>query len=808
MEDTWRNESKTQLTGSRVFEELRHKCLEDPAGPQVLSLVDDAAYYAYQRTKVVLRHMGEFTLHDGDHVFQVLRLMEPLIGIHNLKSLSVPELMLLVLSALFHDIGMAPAEQDVVAWKKLWDSSETFESPDEEQSCNAFKRHAMAIPEKLEAIDDLVSQGRNSNADLLKSYLISDYIRETHALRAREIIQKDWANRIKYRETDLSVELAEICFSHNEDALSLLDLDMHYLCGQGQFVCLPLIGVLLRIADVLDFDPKRTPDILFSNLDIKNPISLTEWKKHRSIEAWIIRSDLIQFHAKCRHPAIEYSIHQFCDLIDRELSACNNVLSQINQLNALSGVDLKIELPYKVDRSKIETKKDIYGKPEYIYRETRFSLNKNQVVDLLMGTKLYGDPEVALRELLQNSIDACLLRQAMEKNWGDAYKPLIKVSYVKEGEEDILEVDDNGTGMDQYIIDKYYTKIGTSFYKSADFYDLKSQAKADFQPTSRFGIGILSCFMVSDTLIVDTRRVYEPHSSSEPIHITVEGQDSIFWITHGERKTPGTTTRLILRKNRNPWESLSSEQFIKSVENVIPNPPFEIRIDSLGKETIRDESSFGNLHAVDLKNHSWNEHENIRELSFSLDDKANGIVGSATVALLESQGRPVSHVGIQTKKVTIDGESYDLDKSIKMIKNEIELHSTSISIDDEGNIDSSSGYSTLARSQSRVSLHGIEIPTTLFPESWRLQRNQAHISWPFPLLIVVDICGLRDLDLNSSRNQILYGEKWINFEQTLAILVCKEMRTLVDVGYWNELKTLLLGEAKSEHFLAAVKSLE
>ena len=77
-----------------------------------------------------------------------------------------------------------------------------------------------------------------------------------------------------------------------------------------------------------------------------------------------------------------------------------------------------------------------------------------------------------------------------------------------------------------------------------------------------------------------------------------------------------------------------------------------------------------------------------------------------------------------------------------MTKNEIELHSTSISIDDEGNIDSSSGYSTLAKSRSRVSLHGIEIPTTLFPEPWRLERNQAHISWPFPLLIVVDICGI------------------------------------------------------------------
>lgn len=53
--------------------------------------------------------------------------------------------------------------------------------------------------------------------------------------------------------------------------------------------------------------------------------------------------------------------------------------------------------------------------------------------------------------------------------------------------------------MDQYIIDNYYSKVGTSFYKSTDFYTLKSETKADFTPTSRFGIGILSCFMVADT---------------------------------------------------------------------------------------------------------------------------------------------------------------------------------------------------------------------------------------------------------------------------------------------------------------------
>ncbi|MDP8267672.1 MAG: ATP-binding protein [Candidatus Tenebribacter davisii] len=808
MEDTWHAETKDRLATNEIYKELKVKCNNDSSGAQVISLVDDATYYAYQRTKLVIRHMGEFTLHDGDHLFQVLRIMELLIGVQNITSLSIPELALLIISAFFHDLGMAPSEFEVIAWKKFWDTTPLFDSEAEEVQYNAFKRHVLARPDRLKIINDLVIENEISKADIQKSYLIADYIRETHSLRAKEIIQQDWGNKLKYKDTDFSLELAEICYSHNEDPLSLLNLDMHYLFGQGQFACLPLIGVILRIADILDFDPKRTPDILLSSLNIKNPVSLIEWKKHRSIESWIINSDFIQFHAKCRHPAIEYSIRLFCDLIDKELSTCNNVLTKINQYNSLNKIGYNISLPFKVDRTKIVTKKDIYGKPEYIFRETKFNLSKNQVIDLLMGTKLYGDPEVALRELLQNSIDACLLRQAMEKNWNNAYVPKLLVKYIKVEDEDILIVEDNGIGMDQEIIDKYYTRIGTSFYKSADFYDLKAESKADFQPTSRFGIGILSCFMVSDTLIVDTRKVYAPHSSSEPINLTVEGQDSIFWIKQGERTIPGTTTKLVLRKNRNPWDKITGEQFIHSVENVIPNPPFEISIDCEGKEIIRNENSFYELSANSLKNHNWNDNENIREIEFNIDDRINGIIGSVVVALLESQNRPKTTIGIQTKTIEIDGQSYDLDKSISMNNNEIELHSTSITIDDEGNIDSSSGYSKLAKSQSRISLHGIEIPTTLFPETWRLQKNQVRLSWPFPMLIVVDICAQRDLDLNSSRNQILFGDRWIEFEEKLAQKVCENIRSKVGNKYWEELKPLLIEKSNSEQFLIAINSID
>ncbi len=101
-----------------VFRLLKEKCDEDPAGTQVLEVVDNAIYYAFQRTKSIIRHMGEFTLHDGDHLFRVLSMMERLLSDEQLQTLNIPELMLLILTSFFHDIGMAADEKDVIAWKK------------------------------------------------------------------------------------------------------------------------------------------------------------------------------------------------------------------------------------------------------------------------------------------------------------------------------------------------------------------------------------------------------------------------------------------------------------------------------------------------------------------------------------------------------------------------------------------------------------------------------------------------------------------------------------------------------------------
>src|SRR5690606_15335393 len=721
--DDWKSEFLPRLQKSCIYSSLEKDC--NTTDKEITVLIESVVAFSIQRTKSIIRHMDEYTLHDDIHLFRVLYLMERLLTKEIIENLSVPERMLLILSAFFHDIGMAPDEKEVIAWKKVWDISPEIENEEEQRLFDRFKRFYDARPDQKDIIEKLIIEGNHSQSSVIKSYLLTDFIRQTHAERAREIIEKYWNEQIKYRDTDLTVELANLCHSHNEDALKLLDFDKNYPCGNNSYVCLPLLGVILRLADILDFDAKRTPLVLYSHLYVRTPVSIKEWEKHRAIENWEINPNIIQFSAKCTHPAIEASIHEFCDLIDHELSICNNIISTLNEFNQGKSRSIQVNIHFKETRSKNETKTNIQKQTLYTYRDTKFNLSKRQVIDLLMGTKLYGNPEVALRELLQNSIDACLLRNAQELNWGyTKYEPEITVKYYSEKGEDILEVTDNGTGMDQYIIDNYYSRVGSSFYKSTDFYNLKSGSNADFTPTSRFGIGILSCFMVADTLIVDTKRVLGPHKSSDPINVTVEGQESIFWIKSGLREIPGTTTKLILRKAKNPWDKMSEEEFIKSVERVIPNPPFKINIETTKTKTVRDENSFREVTAESLKDYSWKEKENIRTFEISLNKKEDGFIGSAVIAILEKKGKPVEKIELNSREIEIEGSNYTLERNLTISENSIKENSKSITIDDDGDINEDTSRSEYARSKSHISLHGIEIPTTLFPNSWERKSNQ------------------------------------------------------------------------------------
>ena len=630
-----------------------------------------------------------------------------------------------------------------------------------------------------------------SKAQLLEDYIVTEYIRLTHSIRAREIIAKYWAGKIVYQDTDLTEDLAAICFSHNESYSYLLQMETFKICGQDEYLCIPFVATILRLADIIDFDPKRTPSVLFSHLAVKNPVSLKEWKKHQSINAWTISSKKLIFSAQCEHPAIEATILSFCDQIDEELRNGTLILSNLSD----DGMDIdtknyKISLPPQVDRRKIQAKKDIIsGRPIYRYHDTKFSLSKKQIIDLLMGTKLYGKQEVALRELIQNSMDACLLRQKLSELWNIEYTPKVKVALYNKNGVDYLQVSDNGMGMNQHIIDNYYTNIGCSYYSSREFSELMTSFKSSFTPISRFGIGILSCFMVCDSMEVTTRRLKERFECDDALHVSIEGYDSLFVISDADKKEPGTDTILTLRPVH-PWDRMSGEEFVQCIKDIVPNPAVQIEIETDKENETYTNDGFEKLNLDLLLDYSWDNKRNIRTIDIDLNCEEYGFKGKGCIGILVKNDVPVEKIEILSKDIEIDGEIYTLSSYVKYANNCVTETSTSITVDEDGEIDTNTSWAERFKSKSSLSIHGIEVPYNLFPD-FSNRMSKAVLKIPFPFSFRLDVGANSDLNLNSARDQIIYDERWLTFEENLYRIICRRLKNILPASDWKMLNEII-----------------
>lgn len=771
-----------QLDRSTIYKQLEKKC-EENRQHEVLALVSKVGNFANMRLKTVIKHMQEFTLHDDTHIFNMLTIIERIIPTSSLEKLSIPDLLMLILSVFLHDVGMAPEEKYILAWKNQL--SDTDYDDELQKDKDKFERFRMTYTHQLADIKRLNTEGQHSKAQLLEDFIITEYIRTTHATRARKIIATYWDKKIIYQDIDLTEDLAMICFSHNEDYTYLLNMETFKICAQDTYLCLPFVAVVLRLADIIDFDPKRTPHVLFSHLAVKNPVSLNEWKKHQSINARTISPNKLVFTAQCEHPAIEAAIHSFCDQIDEELRNGTVVLSNLSD----EGMDIdltiyKIPLPPQINRHKIQAKKDTAtGKPIYRYHNTKFSLNKKQIIDLLMGTKLYGKPEVALRELLQNSIDACLLRQRLSESWNTDYTPKITVSLYKKNDIDYLRVSDNGIGMNQHIIDKYYTNIGCSYYSSREFNEMITSFKSSFIPISKFGIGILSCFMVCDSMEVTTKRIIERYESDDALRISIEGYESLFVISDSDRKEPGTDTILTLRKVH-PWERMDEDEFIKCIRAIVPNPSIQIDIETEKGCEAHSSDYFDNLDLKPLLDYSWQENKNINKVDIDLTHDEYGFKGKGCIGILVRDGIPVDKIEILSTDVEINGETYTLSSNMEYGKDCISENSTRLSVDIDGTIDTDTSESEECKSRSSLSIHGIDVPSNLFYD-YNNRQSDTVLKIPFPFSFRLDIGQNSDLNLNSARNQIIYDEKWLLFEENLYRIICNQLISNLSQSDWE-----------------------
>lgn len=121
----------------------------------------------------------------------------------------------------------------------------------------------------------------------------------------------------------------------------------------------------------------------------------------------------------------------------------------------------------------------------------QFQVDLRGVVDLL-SRHIYSSPRVYLRELLQNARDAITARREVDGGGGH-----IRITpLTAENGEFVLR--DDGVGLTASEVADLLATVGRS--SKRDVFDLP---RSDY--LGQFGIGLLSCFMVADTIVIRSR---------------------------------------------------------------------------------------------------------------------------------------------------------------------------------------------------------------------------------------------------------------------------------------------------------------
>ena len=375
---------------------------------------------------------SNYTNHDITHSLRIADYMVSLLPLP-IENYSDTELAMMAISAIFHDVGMSVPETE-------------------------------------------------SSLDISKQ----DEIRRTHHIRSEKFVLKKAS--IDYFKIDTSSDvnfqkvISLIVRSHGENVSWIenhIDKNEEY----GVDKVNPLfIACLLRFGDYLDFDSRRTPYNLFNYLDLKAK-SYEEWKKHFPISNYkkINEQRQVYFMGNCEEPEVYHQISKYFEDIEKEIKNEKLLLFECSK-------------KYKLDISDVILNNIKPNKFSSV--NLQFNMDYAAITNLLMGENLYADKSVVIRELLQNSIDACLLKKELFAKKSEKYTPEIRIII----DSNKISIYDNGIGMSKKIIENYFLCIGKSYYTSEAF----KNTGASFNPISHYGIGFLSCFLLTDAIKVHT----------------------------------------------------------------------------------------------------------------------------------------------------------------------------------------------------------------------------------------------------------------------------------------------------------------
>lgn len=416
-------------------------------------------------------YFREYPDHGWKHTIRVLDYMYDLVD--KPDELSEYEIMLIIFSALLHDIGMALDDNDAKELIPRYDSMEK-----ERVSEIIRAKHGEFVKEKIkrEPLNDVfqlsLSEADNENVNVR---VIVETICCSHT-KPIHWIQKKWRN--------------------NEQII--------------------YIACLLRLADLLDIDGRRTKSYskfnnamgeihnLFNNMIVNSPKINNEAKEACREDCPNKKSSAAC--DKCYKRISISAVIPYENIGDSEKAQLKRMISDYKndvetEVLEISSILENANAKYRIKLFPTVKYDMISSQPEDAVQIDAHKLAADYVAikRILFDVQFYENKWCGVREIIQNAYDACkAFAELGHKETG--WKANVTIIIDEPGNQIIFR--DNGIGMDDFVIKEYFLNFGKSIFNcdAAYLYDEKCR-----NHIGNFGIGFFAAFMLSSKVTVKTQ---------------------------------------------------------------------------------------------------------------------------------------------------------------------------------------------------------------------------------------------------------------------------------------------------------------
>lgn len=601
-----------------------------------------------------------YSIHDQSHSETIINNVVRLVGIDIIQNFTAIDIWFLLTSAYYHDIGMAiDAEKLETALK---DSSFVEHVLDiKKNKYHYLYSYAQYFNKEGK---QLVLENKDFSIDVYDSvkFLLADYFRRFHAKRSEEIIINPM------REISLNSPrgiipqriikiLGAICAAHTDDFNKVMDLPVKEV-GIDTFDAHPrYIACLLRLGDLLDLDNNRFSDVFLRTIKTIPYDSFLHKNKHFSIAHFSVDQNEIDIIAKCEtYDVSMITQHWFSyirkEVVDQMLN-WNNIVPKKDFGYLPTIKNLKVEL---LDWEYIDEKE----KPS-------FKVDNDKALELLKGAGIYENSWQCIRELLQNSVDASLIRLWLERdekvqlpfespNDNEFRKKVLNYPIaIRLNQKELdnkhekiqwnIVIEDHGIGFSMEDI-KHLSLTGSSS-KNKTKKQIIERMPEWLRPSGTFGIGFQSVFMITDIVNIETKSFIDQQNltieltnpdSKRQGEILIKKRKDTYSVRPGSKLSFDIQTNPVLRKQKqkdkdgnntfyysrrqiliDPFEhenlSLEIEYIIKEIQDFAKNNYFNISI------YLNDKEVLDSHNRNDLKFKYFNIDHNVHfDLSFEKKD--------------------------------------------------------------------------------------------------------------------------------------------------------------------------------------------